>query len=126
MAVVENGVYRILGRTSVDIIKCGGHKLSALEIEEVLRTHPAIAECAVVGVPDPEWGERVGAAIVLRGAEALDVHELRSWAKERLAPYKVPSRLLTLKALPRNAMGKVTKPALTAMFAGGAKQPGTR
>jgi malonyl-CoA/methylmalonyl-CoA synthetase len=110
----------------VDIIKCGGHKLSALEIEEVLRTHPAIAECAVVGVPDPEWGERVGAAIVLRGAEALDVHELRSWAKERLAPYKVPSRLLTLEALPRNAMGKITKPAVAAMFADGAKQHGIR
>ena len=67
-AVVENGVYRILGRTNIDILKTGGHKVSALEIEEALRQHPAIAECAVVGVPDPEWGERVAAAIVLKDA----------------------------------------------------------
>jgi len=60
-AVVENGVYRILGRTNIDILKTGGHKVSALEIEEALREHPAVAECAVVGVPDPEWGERVAA-----------------------------------------------------------------
>ena len=66
----EHGVYRILGRSSVDIIKTGGYKVSALEIEEVLRTHPAVQECAVVGVDDPDWGERVSAAIVLKaGAE---------------------------------------------------------
>jgi malonyl-CoA/methylmalonyl-CoA synthetase len=58
-AVVENGYYRILGRTSVDIIKTGGYKVSALEIENVLRGHPEISDCAVVGVPDLEWGERV-------------------------------------------------------------------
>ena len=55
-AIVENGVYRILGRTNIDILKTGGHKVSALEIEEALRQHPAITECAVVGIPDPEWG----------------------------------------------------------------------
>ena len=59
MAVVEGGCYRLLGRTSVDIIKTGGFKVSALEIEETLRTHPCIGECAVVGVADEEWGERV-------------------------------------------------------------------
>ena len=70
IAVVEQGYYRILGRSSVDIIKTGGYKVSALEIEEVLREHLAIREAAVVGLPDPEWGERVGAAVVLasRGA----------------------------------------------------------
>jgi malonyl-CoA/methylmalonyl-CoA synthetase len=115
-AVTENDVYRILGRTNIDIIKTGGHKVSALEIEEVLREHPAIVECAVVGVPDPEWGERVAAAIVLRQPDCLDLDTLRAWAKERLAIHKVPSRLLTLNELPRNAMGKVTKPAITALF----------
>ncbi len=111
---------------STDIIKTGGHKVSALEIEETLREHPAIAECAVVGIPDPEWGERVAAAIVLRkdvlreellreGAE-LDLEGLRVWAKERLATYKVPSRLQVVNALPRNAMGKVTKPAVADLF----------
>jgi len=121
VAVLENGRYRILGRMSVDILKTGGHKVSALEVEEQLREHPDIAECAVVGVPDPEWGERVAAAVVLREAargegEALDLERLRSWAKARLASYKIPSRLLIVDALPRNAMGKVTKPAIVALF----------
>jgi len=115
-AVVEKGVYRILGRTNIDILKTGGHKVSALEIEETLREHPAIAECAVVGVSDLEWGERVGAALVLRAGNSLDLEGLRAWAKVRLATHKVPSRLLLLEALPRNAMGKVTKPAVRALF----------
>lgn len=116
MAVVEDGVYRILGRSSVDIIKTGGHKVSALEIEEQLRQHPAIGECAVVGVPDPEWGERVGAAVVLKNGQQLSLEELRSWCRERLANYKLPSRLKVVPALPRNAMGKVTKPAIATGF----------
>jgi malonyl-CoA/methylmalonyl-CoA synthetase len=115
-AVVENGIYRILGRTNIDILKTGGHKLSALEIEEALRQHPAIADCAVVGVPDPEWGERVAAAVVLNHGDALDLHSLRTWARELLTAHKLPSRLLVLDALPRNAMGKVMKPALAELF----------
>src|SRR5271157_5405148 len=115
-AVVENGVYRILGRTNIDILKTGGHKVSALEIEEALREHPAVAECAVVGVPDPEWGERVAAAVVLNDGSALDLPSLRAWAKELLAAHKLPSRLLVLEMLPRNAMGKVMKPAVAALF----------
>ena len=93
MAVLEDGSYRLLGRTSVDIIKTGGFKVSALEIEEVLRTHPAIAECAVVGVPDAEWGERVSAAVELRPGASLSLDDLQRWAKAQLAPYKVPRAL---------------------------------
>ncbi len=115
-AVVENGVYRILGRTNIDILKTGGHKVSALEIEETLREHPAVLDCVVVGVPDLEWGERVAAALVLNEGHALDLSGLRAWAKDRLAVHKVPSRLLLLDALPRNAMGKVTKPAIRELF----------
>ena len=117
IAVVEQGYYRILGRSSVDIIKTGGYKVSALEIEEVLREHLAIREAAVVGLPDPEWGERVGAAVVLASQEPLSLEELRRWAGERLAPYKLPTRLLILDELPRNAMGKVTKPDVVRLFA---------
>jgi malonyl-CoA/methylmalonyl-CoA synthetase len=116
MAVLEHGSYRLLGRTSVDIIKTGGYKVSALEIEEVLRTHPAIAECAVVGIADAEWGERVSAAVELRPAAQLSLEELQTWAKSRLAPYKVPRALQFVTALPRNAMGKVIKPAIAAAF----------
>jgi malonyl-CoA/methylmalonyl-CoA synthetase len=115
-AVVEGGVYRILGRANVDILKTGGHKVSALEIEQALRAHPAVAECAVVGVPDPEWGECVAAAVVLHDGAGLDLSSLRAWAKKSLATHKLPSRLLVMDALPRNAMEKVIKPALVKMF----------
>jgi malonyl-CoA/methylmalonyl-CoA synthetase len=115
-AVVENGNYRILGRMSVDIIKTGGYKVSALEIEEVLRSHPDIQECAVVGVADPEWGERVCAALVLEPERLLPLESFRSWAKEQLAVYKIPTRIVTLEELPRNAMGKVTKPTVVELF----------
>ncbi|MGA8877857.1 MAG: acyl-CoA synthetase [Candidatus Korobacteraceae bacterium] len=115
-AIVENGVYRILGRTNIDILKTGGHKVSALEIEETLREHIAIAECAVVGLPDAEWGERVAVAVVLCDGNVIELDELRAWCKQRLAAHKVPSRLLVLEALPRNAMGKVTKPAVVTLF----------
>jgi len=115
-AVVENGKYRILGRTNIDILKTGGHKVSALEIEEALRQHPAIAECSIVGLPDTEWGERVAAAVVLNENHTLDLQSLRTWARELIAVHKLPSRLLILDALPRNAMGKVMKPALAPLF----------
>ena len=116
-AVVENGVYRILGRTSIDILKSGGHKISALEIEEALLDHPAIAECAVVGVPDDEWGQRVAAAVVLRNGSDLDLESLRAWGRDKLSNYKLPSRLLVLNVLPRNAMGKAVKPDVVKLFA---------
>jgi malonyl-CoA/methylmalonyl-CoA synthetase len=106
--------FRILGRTSVDILKSGGYKLSALEIEEVLRDHPAIAEVAVIGLPDPTWGDRVVACIVARPGlgEQCEQQAVRAFAKERLAPYKVPKEVVLLERLPRNAVGKVIKPEL--------------
>ena len=110
------GSYRILGRESVDIIKSGGYKISALEIEEVLRGHPLIEECAVVGVADPSWGERVGAALVLREGLSIDLEELRGWASDKLARYKLPTRLLLLPSLPRNSVGKVTKNRIKQSF----------
>jgi malonyl-CoA/methylmalonyl-CoA synthetase len=116
VAMREGGSYRILGRESVDILKTGGFKVSALEIEDVLRTHPDIRDCAVVGLPDEEWGQRVAVAIEQRGEMPLLLRTLREWAKERLAPYKVPSRLLVVDALPRNALGKVNKPEVTRLF----------
>lgn len=114
VAVVEDGYYRILGRSSMDIIKSGGYKISALEIEEVLRTHPQIRDCAVVGLPDTEWGEVVAAALVLRGE--LNTGELRPWLVERIPSYRIPRRYTTVNDLPRNAMGKVTKQDVKKMF----------
>ena len=109
VATVEAGAYRLLGRTSVDIIKTGGYKISALEIEEVIRAHPSVSDCAVVGVPDEDWGERVSVDVELREGASLTLDELRDWTKDRLAPYKAPRQLRCVQALPRNAMGKVIK-----------------
>ncbi len=105
-----------MGRLSVDIIKSGGYKLSALEIEEVLRQHPAIRECAVVGVPDDTWGEAVAAAVVTKTGSKLELGELRAWADSRLSSYRIPRRLLVVNELPRNAMGKVVKPVVRDLF----------
>jgi malonyl-CoA/methylmalonyl-CoA synthetase len=118
VAAVEDGYWRVLGRRSVDIIKTSGYKVSALEIEEVLRTHPGVAECAVVGVDDPEWGERVCAAVEVSEGAVLTLDEVRPWALERLAPYKVPRELAVVDALPRNAMGKVLKAEVANLFEG--------
>ncbi len=112
----DTGYYRILGRNSVDIIKSGGYKVSALEIEGVLLAHPQILECAVVGVADQEWGERVCVVVVCRPGGTLHLANLRRWAKRRMAAYKVPSRLRLCSELPRNAMGKVTKPQVREEF----------
>ncbi|KAH7288987.1 hypothetical protein KP509_31G052400 [Ceratopteris richardii] len=100
----DDGYYIILGRSSVDIMKVGGFKLSALEIEAVLLEHPFIAECAVLGLPDIYYGEIICAVVVLsdeaksqaaaNGDPPLTLSGLKSWAKERMAPYKVLGRLL--------------------------------
>lgn len=116
IAVIAGGAYRLLGRSSVDIIKTGGYKVSALEIEEVIRMHPAIAECAVVGIPDADKGERIGAAVVLTPNHDLDLASMREWLKGQLAPYKVPQDISIVPDLPRNAMGKVTKPKVKDLF----------
>jgi len=119
VAVREGGYYRILGRQSVDIIKSGGYKLSALEIENVLLGHPAIRECAVLGLGDDTWGEIVAVAAVAR-ADAVRpaLEDLAAWCAERLSHYKLPRRLLWVDALPRNAMGKPLKPEIKALFGG--------
>jgi malonyl-CoA/methylmalonyl-CoA synthetase len=116
-AVIEDGAFRLLGRSNVDILKSGGHKISALEIEEVLRAHPAIAECVVVGIDDEEWGQRVCCAAELRPDMTLGIDELKEWARARLAPYKIPKSLACVVQLPRNAMGKVVKPEVATFFA---------
>jgi malonyl-CoA/methylmalonyl-CoA synthetase len=114
IALVENGYFRILGRDSVDIIKSGGYKISALEIEEVLRKHPEIDDCSIVGLVDEEWGELVAAAII--SSQKLDLKELNAWIRERMPAYKTPRKYLFLNDLPRNGMGKVVKNDLKKLF----------
>ncbi|MDA0650963.1 MAG: acyl-CoA synthetase [Proteobacteria bacterium] len=116
IAVIEDGYYRIMGRSSVDIIKSGGYKLSALEIENTLLAHPQIAEVAVVGIKDRTWGEAVAAAVALKGDGDMTLDALKSWCDGKLSSYKVPKQLRVVDALPRNAMGKVLKPSLKPLF----------
>ena len=116
IAVIEDGYYRIMGRSSVDIIKSGGYKLSALEIENKLLAHPDIAEVAVVGIKDRTWGEAVAAVVALKGDGDMRVEDLKSWCDGKLSSYKVPKQLQVVDALPRNAMGKVLKPSLKPLF----------
>jgi len=115
IALYDVDSYKILGRNSVDIIKSGGYKISALEIEDVLRGHPKIKDCGVVGVPDEEWGEIVSASLVLDDS-SLVVDELVSWLKEQLPGYKIPRNYVIQDDLPRNVMGKVTKNELKELF----------
>lgn len=115
IAIFDIDSYQILGRNSVDIIKSGGYKISALEIEEVLRTHPNIKDCGVVGISDLEWGEIIGASIVLKSG-TISIDELRTWVQERLPGYKSPRKYIFQKDLPRNVMGKVTKNELKKLF----------
>ncbi|KAJ2324907.1 hypothetical protein GGI00_005192 [Coemansia sp. RSA 2681] len=110
------GRYYIMGRESVDIIKSGGYKLSALEIERELLDHPSVADVAVVGIPSAEWGETVAAAVVLRADSSLSISDLKPWCYARMANYKTPRQLCTVEALPRNLMGKLDKKAVKALF----------
>jgi malonyl-CoA/methylmalonyl-CoA synthetase len=106
-----DGYVRILGRKSVDIIKSGGFKISAREIEDVVAAHPTVREVAVVGAPDRVWGERIVAAVVLRdptnaAAAAAGITDL---CARTLADYKRPREVRVVTELPRNALGKVQK-----------------
>jgi malonyl-CoA/methylmalonyl-CoA synthetase len=111
--VSAEGAYKIVGRTSVDVIKSGGYKISALDVERHLLAHPNISDCAVVGLPDITWGQRVAAVIVLKDTNTtLTLEELKRWAADVLPPYQIPSILRCLPSMPRNAMGKVNKKQL--------------
>ncbi|MBH24357.1 MAG: long-chain fatty acid--CoA ligase [Myxococcales bacterium] len=110
----DEGYIVHMGRRSVDMIKSGGYRISAREIEECVALHPDIEEVAVVGRPDPEWGQRIAAALVTRGGAAERspeawAEELRGWLEGRLASYKRPRQVMCCGELPRNALGKIQK-----------------
>jgi malonyl-CoA/methylmalonyl-CoA synthetase len=111
--VDEEGYWTILGRASTDIIKSGGYKLSALEIETGLLEHPAIAEAVVVGLPDEsDLGEVVAVLVLPKPGHSLTPEDVREFCRGRLAPYKSPRRVFIRDSIPRNAMGKVNKKEL--------------
>ncbi|KAI9875446.1 MAG: hypothetical protein M1823_007476, partial [Watsoniomyces obsoletus] len=123
----EGKYYFITGRASVDIIKSGGYKISALDIERELLSLPYVGEAMVVGVPDAEFGQRVAAVVTLRSdemaqkfyrehdrnPERLDIDDLRADARSRLAGYKLPTLLRILNGeIPKSPTGKVVKKQL--------------
>ncbi|KAJ3149519.1 hypothetical protein HDU86_006924 [Geranomyces michiganensis] len=113
-----DGVHRILGRASVDIIKSGGYKISALEIEREAMSCPIVKDIAVLGLKNEEYGEIIAAMVVFTkdDDEEANVIRLKAFLKDKLAPYKVPRRYLTVGELPRNIMGKVNKKQLVGYF----------
>ncbi|WP_054816342.1 acyl-CoA synthetase [Nocardia arizonensis] len=112
-AIDPEGFHRIVGRESVDLVKSGGYRIGAGEVETVLLGHPAVAEAAVVGLPDDDLGQRVVAFVVLRdGASATPESELIDHVAQRLSVHKRPREIRVLDRLPRNAMGKVQKKLL--------------
>jgi long-chain acyl-CoA synthetase len=106
--VDEDGYFFIVDRKK-DLIIRGGYNVYPREVEEVLYEHPAVQEAAVVGVPDEQLGEEVGAAVVLKKGETLEPHALRSFVKERVAAYKYPRRIWFVDELPKGPTGKVLK-----------------
>ncbi len=108
----EEGYLYVVGRRK-DMIKSGGISIYPLEIEEVLYSHPEVLEAAVIGLPDPEWGEVTKAVVVLKEKAGTQAQELIQFCRDRLAPYKVPKSLTFASALPHTNLGKVDKQKLT-------------
>lgn len=106
----RDGQLRIVGRRSTDLIKCGGFKVGAGEVEAALLEHPDVAEAAVLGLPDPDLGERIVAFVVVR--VPVEPTALADHVTSRLSPHKRPRAVRIVDALPRNAMGKVQKSVL--------------
>ncbi len=115
----EDGYIWIVDRLK-DMYISGGENVYPAEVEHVLGTHPAVAEAAVLGVPDERWGESGLAVIVLRPEASATEDELRAFCRERLAKFKVPARVAFAEALPRNPTGKLLKPEIRERWGGAA------
>jgi malonyl-CoA/methylmalonyl-CoA synthetase len=107
-----DGAIRIVGRRSTDLLKCGGYKVGAGEVEAALLEHPRVREAAVLGEPDPDLGERIVAFVVLEAGASLAELALDDHVAKRLSPHKRPRAVHAVETLPRNAMGKVQKALL--------------
>jgi acyl-coenzyme A synthetase/AMP-(fatty) acid ligase len=116
--VDADGFLFIEGRSDDTIIR-GGENIAPAEIEDVLLTHPAVAEAAVVGVPDEEWGQRLAAAVVLRAGTDAGEDELRDWVRERLRSSKTPDVIAFRPDLPHTDTGKLLRRAVLADLAAG-------
>jgi oxalate---CoA ligase len=114
VGVIDNDGYLALTGRIKDLIDRGGEKISPAEVEAVLLEDPAVAEAVVFGVSDPKYGEEVSAVVVPQGAASAQ--ELQMYCRTRLADFKVPKQIHLVSAIPKNAMGKVQRRDLTALF----------
>ncbi len=111
----EDGYLFVAGRKK-DMVKSGGISIYPLEIESVLYSHADVLEAAVIGVPDPQWGEALKAVIVLKNGAEISAEELQGFCKERLSSYKVPKSVQFVESLPHTEVGKVNKVKVREMF----------
>ncbi len=111
------GYYYIIGR-SKDMLISGGENVYPAEVESVMHSHPAVAEAALIGVPDEKWGEVGRAIVVVEPGQTLTEDELIAFLRERLAKYKIPKSVIFVDALPKTAIGKLDKKALVGQFGG--------
>ena len=113
----EEGYYSIVGRLK-DVIISGGENIYPAEVESVLAAHPAVAEVALIGVPDVKWGETPRAVVVPKTGARLEAEALLAFAGQRLARYKLPRSVIVVEALPRTAAGKIDKECLKKVHGG--------
>lgn len=111
----EDGYIYLIDRKK-DMIISGGYNIYAREVEDILHIHPAIAEAAVIGIPDDEWGESVKAIVVLKPSMTLSEEEVVQFCKDRLASYKKPKSVDFVSELPKTSIGKISKKDLKAPF----------
>jgi long-chain acyl-CoA synthetase len=111
----DDGYLHLVDRLK-DMVITGGENVYPREVEEVLYQHPAVEECAVIGLPSPEWGEQVTAVIVPKPGETIDAEALKSFLKFRLSPFKVPKEYISVEELPKSPAGKLLKRELRGNF----------
>ncbi len=114
LAVVDPAGYLSIVDRAKDLIVSGGENVASVEVELALAAHPAVREVAVIGVPDPRWGEVPRAFVSLADGAQVEAEELITWLRERLAGFKVPKSVVVLAELPKGGTGKIQKPALRA------------
>ena len=112
MAVMDEEGYVTIVDRRKDMIVTGGENVYSTEVENTLYLHPAVLECAVVGVPDEKWGEAVRAIVVLKPAREATEEELIRFCKERIARYKAPKAIDFISVLPKTGSGKIEKKKL--------------
>jgi acyl-CoA synthetase (AMP-forming)/AMP-acid ligase II len=119
---IDDGGYLTISDRKKDVIITGGENVSSIEVEDVVFSHPAVAEVAVIGIPDEKWGEMVTALVVVAEGEAVTEEEIIAHCKARIAGYKAPKRVEFRDELARTATGKIQKFKLRETFWAGAER----